>query len=458
MKSAFLSAFGIVFQIWKALTEEVKNQGGGDDDLRRIETNLELRRKLAELIVDNKDCFQFTDERCVIQVPALPRLTLEELKARYSWIERIERDDSPVCPVTLRLATVLKSGEDSINGATYERRLVPRRSMLLGLQTVDRSGQLVQPDFCYQIHACDPLGKASQFLSEYYNIPYFVLDIPPIVNETTRKYLLTQMLDAIEWMEKVSGKRYDDKKLIEAVYNETDSMILWARVCQLNQAIPAPVDLRHLASLVMPLWTSKHKRETVEYLQVLFDEVQERVKKQISARGFERLRLIHWGQWPWYFPRLLRVPEKYGALFIGSNASFGVYAAYSVTDDGSWVVADSLREQGIVLKTREEALNVLIDFYVNNPTIQSLFPFSANTKSQVKLMEQWHTQAAVFNLSYDCKGMTSGQLEARLAIQKRGFPTLLYEVSSCDPRDFDEVQVTDRLDSFLESLGLSKES
>lgn len=331
-------------------------------------------------------------------------------------------------------------------------------SMLLGLQTVDRSGQLVQPDFCYQIHACDPLGKASQFLSEYYNIPYFVLDIPPIVNETTRKYLLTQMLDAIEWMEKVSGKRYDDKKLIEAVYNETDSMILWARVCQLNQAIPAPVDLRHLASLVMPLWTSKHKRETVEYLQVLFDEVQERVKKQISARGFERLRLIHWGQWPWYFPRLLRVPEKYGALFIGSNASFGVYAAYSVTDDGSWVVADSLREQGIVLKTREEALNVLIDFYVNNPTIQSLFPFSANTKSQVQLMEQWHTQAAVFNLSYDCKGMTSGQLEARLAIQKRGFPTLLYEVSSCDPRDFDEVQVTDRLDSFLESLGLSKES
>ena len=137
MKSAFLSAFGIVFQIWKALTEEVKNQGGGDDDLRRIETNLELRRKLAELIVDNKDCFQFTDERCVIQVPALPRPTLEELKARYSWIERIERDDSPVCPVTLRLATVLKSGEDSINGATYERRLVPRHSMLLGLQHRD---------------------------------------------------------------------------------------------------------------------------------------------------------------------------------------------------------------------------------------------------------------------------------------------------------------------------------
>lgn len=330
-------------------------------------------------------------------------------------------------------------------------------SMLVGLQTLARSGQIVQPDFCYQIHACDPLGKASQFISEYYNIPYFVLDIPPIINETTREYLLTQMLDAIEWMEKVSGGKYEDERLIKAVYNETDSMTLWAQICQLNQAIPAPVDLRHLASLIMPLWTSKHKQETVEYLQLVLDEVEERVKNHISARGFERLRLIHWGQWPWYFPRLLRIPEKYGALFIGSNASFGVYAAFSLTGDGSWVVVKSLKEQGIVLRTREEALNVLIDFYVNNPTMQALFPFLADPKGQVKLMEQWYGQAAVFNLAYDCKGMTSGQLEARLALQEEGLPTLLYEVSSCDPRDFDEVQVTDRLDSFLESIGLSKQ-
>ena len=135
--SSAISHVDIGARTFKVIANAVADAGGGDDDLRLIETDRELRRKLAELIVDNKDCFQFTDERCVIQVPALPRLTLEELKARYSWIERIERDDSPVCPVTLRLATVLKSGEDSINGATYERRLVPRHSMLLGLQHRD---------------------------------------------------------------------------------------------------------------------------------------------------------------------------------------------------------------------------------------------------------------------------------------------------------------------------------
>lgn len=54
MKSAFLSAFGIVFQIWKTLVEEVKNLGGSDEDLRKIETDRELRRKIAELIVGER--------------------------------------------------------------------------------------------------------------------------------------------------------------------------------------------------------------------------------------------------------------------------------------------------------------------------------------------------------------------------------------------------------------------
>ncbi len=50
-KSEFLSVLGIMFQIWKALVDEVLSLGGGDDDLRRIQTDSGLRRKLAEFIV-----------------------------------------------------------------------------------------------------------------------------------------------------------------------------------------------------------------------------------------------------------------------------------------------------------------------------------------------------------------------------------------------------------------------
>jgi len=53
-KSEFLSAFGIAFQVFKALTDEVLNLGGSDQDIRRIETDSQLRRKIAELVIDAK--------------------------------------------------------------------------------------------------------------------------------------------------------------------------------------------------------------------------------------------------------------------------------------------------------------------------------------------------------------------------------------------------------------------
>lgn len=51
IKSEFLSAFGIAYQIFKSLVDEVKNLGGNDENLRRIETDPVLRRQVAELIV-----------------------------------------------------------------------------------------------------------------------------------------------------------------------------------------------------------------------------------------------------------------------------------------------------------------------------------------------------------------------------------------------------------------------
>lgn len=51
-KSEFISAFDIAASIFKKLSNEVRNLGGSDEHLRRIETDGELRRKLAQIIVE----------------------------------------------------------------------------------------------------------------------------------------------------------------------------------------------------------------------------------------------------------------------------------------------------------------------------------------------------------------------------------------------------------------------
>jgi len=72
-----------------------------------------------------------------IEIPALPRPTLEELQAQdaqgSNGTKSIERDTSPVTPVTLTLKTFVLPPY-GIEGDGYERRLKPYQDVLLGFQ------------------------------------------------------------------------------------------------------------------------------------------------------------------------------------------------------------------------------------------------------------------------------------------------------------------------------------
>ena len=57
-----------------------------------------------------------------------------------------------------------------------------------------------------------------------------------------------------------------------------------------------------------------------------------------------------------------------------------------------------------------------------------------------------------------CEGLTRGKMEARLAVQEMGVPTMVYEGNGSDKRDFNEPQVISRLQSFFESMGLTREA
>lgn len=68
-----------------------------------------------------------------IPVPALKRLTLEEVQAIYSWVKEV-KDTSSEEAMVLNFGTVLEEGESSISGAEYEKRLELHAKSLAGLQ------------------------------------------------------------------------------------------------------------------------------------------------------------------------------------------------------------------------------------------------------------------------------------------------------------------------------------
>ena len=86
-------------------------------------------------------------------------------------------------------------------------------------------GPWPKADFCFGRSFCDA-GHASWYrlVSEYEGIPYYCYDEPLGLEcngkvEQRIEYVANQLLDGIEWMKKVTGREFDDEKLIEALRN-----------------------------------------------------------------------------------------------------------------------------------------------------------------------------------------------------------------------------------------------
>lgn len=327
-----------------------------------------------------------------------------------------------------------------------------------GLTTRSPLGDTVIPDFVFQPSLCHSVVKTGQLASEHLGIPYFDLEFSYKSTPQTKKYLIAQMQEAIEWMEQVTGRKYDDEKFIAALNNEWESMVLWARICEFQKAVPAPMDIRMMRSLRLPGVTLRHKKEAVIYFRTLYDEVQQRVKDGISAKGIETARLTYEGGTTHYNPSFfLRQPEKYGAVIVASQGAFTTMGVWQVHhEDGTWTAARTPKERGIEIRNREQGLESLAELYLDYYPILRWAGQGSHPQEFVKRVRDYSAVGAVFGLDRGCRALSAGEEEAKLAVQRAGIPVTMYEVCMCDPRDTDQQRIQDQMDAFFESLGLLK--
>ena len=326
----------------------------------------------------------------------------------------------------------------------------------LGYGLTNRQGERVKPDFIFQGVYCNSLSKAGQVYSDYWGLPYFTVDIPWQVSPITHAYLVDQLQELIEWMEKLTGRKYDDERLIRGARNEWRSHALFTRVLLLNQVVPATLDLRHLFALQLPVVIIRHRDEVVSFLEELVAEVEERVKDGISARGYEARRLMHLGFLPNYYMNILRYPAQFGAVYVASDLLWQ-YSGWSnmSAEEGDWIPLPLTPEEaGLPLRTREDALRVLAALYLDHRP--QACPVERAPAQSLRMVRGWRVDAAIIHVDRGCKAFGAGTMEAKLALEESGVPTLMYEASGYDPRDFSEPQVIDRMDAFMESLGLKR--
>jgi benzoyl-CoA reductase subunit B len=284
-----------------------------------------------------------------------------------------------------------------------------------------------------------------------------MIDIPFESTDNNRQYLFDGLMNGIEWMEKTTGRKYDDERFIQATRNEWETTLLWTQICCLNKNVPAPLDARHLMSLRQPIFSARHETETVEFYRELKAEVEERIRDGISARGFELARLAFEPGVPFFFPNLYRYPESFGGITVMCEEfAGGPFGAWDISPEGLWNPAALPWERGNPMRTREDAVWAQVDLGLTYHRTHTFYKVDSHIPDPLNRARDWSIDGIVFHVIRGCRAIDSHVAEAKLLVDEAGIPNTMYEGAHADPRDFDEVQVLDRLDTFLEGLGLTR--
>ncbi len=324
-----------------------------------------------------------------------------------------------------------------------------------------------KPDFNYTIHICCTHAKWYHRAGELEGgIPTYAVDISVgpgyLLDDKKIDYVVRQLNDSIEWMEKVTGREYDDELLIKAVYAEADSMTTWAKICKLNQNVPAPLEEKSMFTLYALLVLHRADPRVAELYHKLYEETQDRVKRGIGAISNEQFRFLTDNPPPWAFLNIYRYMEReYGAVSLGSIYTFGLEGAWLGMDEKGerwiWEPAPTPEEAGVEITNREEALRWTAEYNLRyRPGWQHPYSHKIRKLETLQMIRDWKADALIMHINRGCELWALSELEVRDYLVKHGIPVATYESNMADPRDFDEARTWNVIDSFMESLGRKK--
>ena len=348
----------------------------------------------------------------------------------------------------------------------YSRDMCGYMRNFLGSMFLDKyyftGGSFPKFDFAWSVRHC-PAGhpKWHQIVSEYQGIPMNYIDDESMLAEEgdlehKMDYIAGQYLDSIEWMEKVTGREYDDEKAIQAMRNYFRNEALWGEICLLNGAIPAPLDIKSMFALMPISMLRRHEEVATQFLTALRDEMKDRIANQIAAVPTERYRMCMLTPPPWSFLKVFRYLETFGVVFIGTY----VYLINSgevkfLFDEGKVVPATVPEERPgwSEIRTREDLCRTIARWRFEHPFQSHL---DTRKKEYIILYKHWQADAYLLLLNRGCVPMTTNMYDFQRDMQAHGIPVSMFEGNFADCRDIDETGVLDRLEAFLEGQGIYK--
>lgn len=301
-------------------------------------------------------------------------------------------------------------------------------------------GKLPRPDLLVCTYSgCMTYVKWFEALSEYYQAPLFMLDVPFLRDGKIRKedmnYVLGQFDDLIHLCKKISGKPFDFDRFREITQYSREAEDLWVQILESSKAVPSPFDAFFEAVFFMaPIYVLRGTKECVDYYQAALKEIQERKEHRIGPVPEEKFRVVIEGPPPWpHFRAFWELFKHWGVCSVASTYSkVGGIWDYGLRHDP------------------ERPLESLAEYAFHCYTNWNL---EMRTEMIRRYMKEYRADGLVIHSVKSCRVFSVGQADTRELFSKEfHVPTLFIESDLADPRYFSQAQIKNRIDAFFEAL------
>jgi len=298
-------------------------------------------------------------------------------------------------------------------------------------------GGLPKPDFLVTTTcACDTHLKWFQVARRHFRVPLFLLDVPYDISGAGSndlepshvEFYVSQLEQLIDFLEEQTGKSLDKDKLRETVVLSNRTSELWMDIQNHRRNVPTPMDARDAFSAVFFMLCIPGTQLAVDFYERLRDEVEERVKNGVGVIKNERFRLI-WDNLPLWFN--LKIFEYLNSL-----------GAVVVAETFSHVWAGSLDSS--------KPLESLARKYLPNFSNASV---DRKIDMVLNLVQNFRADGVILATNWGCRMMSIGETIIKDAVyQKLSVPSLIIDVDPSDWRNYNEAQVKEKIEVFLETL------
>lgn len=278
-------------------------------------------------------------------------------------------------------------------------------------------------------------GSAQVFfdIARHYNKPFFYIDVPYHYNRHYAvDYVATQIKNILKKMADISGMKFQEEKLSQAIENSNQARDYFHMVNELRKNVPAPMLGGEAVDYAIILAYTFGSLEMAEVCKVLYEELKGRADKGISSVGGERHRIL-WRQLRPYY----------------TNSIFEYLELH-------YKAAVAFEEVNCVYWKRLDPCDPFKSLAVKLLSNGAFGEFQRWLDYTLTFVDEYKIDGIVEFAHWGCRYLTSNTQMLKEALQEKNIPVLIIDGDCIDRRDYSDGQVKTRIDAFIEILDRKK--